>query len=712
MNDAAGGRPSVTSAPVPCRPLDSLPVAGPPDCITREDLQRFTRYLDRTIGTRFRLAIIETPSPQSQTDTLNWLFTELTRRGAPLFELNLQKLWAPQQQWPDGTANVWKTLHREIDPACVASHRAVIVVRGLESFQDIAGRARWDVAAQVNIQRDLYVRDYPCWWILFLHPASRQHWQKVAPDFCDYVSVWTHATATPSSLSETPADSSHIADIEFLPRGAVSSAWPPLLLESLRQLQQGQLDQALDSLYSFRASPPDGAHPKAISTILEAMIREQRGETAVASQLLTDSAIPQLRSLCQHEPPGDVLPDLAWSLCTLARLTQSHGDLDSAQTLLAEGHSYWMQLHAQTPEDSRVRVELANSLERLADIARVRGQLPEARGALEQALHLREELISQFRLQPEYEMAIVGTCHQLSVIALTMGDPGKAREWAERALEIAARTAASSPQNLEASRNHAVQCEQLGDVLMVSGDVNSAEPCFQQATEIHRRLVARSPESAQYSRNLSTNLIKLADVALGVRDFKQALLQLEEASQICAKLADAAPNAVHIRDFSVCLERLGDLYMSIGNAHQARLCHEKSLEFSQQLTELSPLNAEAARDFGISLNKVADVRLADGDADAARELYERALRLRQELSAAAPENVLLSKDLWISCMKLSRLHGVRNQPELVSSFIRRATQMLSDTPQLSLLLSPADRGVLDALVQAETNVADSPPPVK
>ncbi|MFM8474410.1 MAG: tetratricopeptide repeat protein [Planctomycetaceae bacterium] len=691
--------PGSPSATVPCRPLVSLPVAGPPEFISGEDLRRFMRFLDRTLGTRFRLAIIETPSLQAQTDALNWLCTELTRREAPLFELNLHKLWKPQQQWPEGTANLWKTLHREIDPACVANHRAVIVVRGLENFQDITGRAWWDVAAQVNIQRDLYVRDYPCWWILLLHPTSRQHWQKVAPDFCDFVSVWTHAATAPAELPETASESSHTADIEFLPREAGSSDWPLLLLDSLRHLQMGQLDKAFDSLYSFRASTSIGQHHKAISTILEAMIREQRGETAAATRLLTDSAIPQLRNLVRHEQSQQVLPDLAWALCSLARLTQACGDLESARTLLAEGHTYWTQLHAQDHEDARVRVELANSLERLADIARTSGQLNEARVTLDHALLLREQLIAQFRLQPEYEMAIVGTYHLLSVISLTMGAPGKAREWAERALEIAARTAELLPQNLDASRNHAVQCEQLGDVLMVSGDASSAQPFFLQATEIHRRLVTQSPESVHYSRNLCTNLIKLADVARWRQEFKQALQQLEEAAQICAKLADAAPgDAVHIRDFSVCLERLGDLYMAIGNAHQAGLCHEKSLELSQRLTELSPRNAEFARDLGISLNKLADLLLADGDPAAARELYERALKIREKLSAAAPENALVAKDLWISCLKLARLHDSRNQPELASSLIRRATQMLSNSPQLSLLLSPADRGVLETLL--------------
>jgi hypothetical protein len=55
-------------------------------------------------------------------------------------------------------------------------------------------------------------------------------------------------------------------------------------------------------------------------------------------------------------------------------------------------------------------------------------------------------------------------------------------------------------------------------------------------------------------------------------------------------------------------------------------------------------------------------------------------------------------DLWISCLKLARLHQGWNQPELAWSLIRRATQMLSDSPQLSLQLSPADRGVLETLL--------------
>ncbi|MFM7059008.1 MAG: hypothetical protein ACKO2P_19025, partial [Planctomycetota bacterium] len=294
-----------------------------PGFISSSDQQRFTRMLDRTLGTRFRPAIIETPSLPSQSEVPDWLRTRLNESGVPLFEVNLHRLWKSPDQWPDGTANVWKTLHRVIEPASVANHRAVIVVRGLESFQDITGDGKWDVAAQFNIQRELYVRDFPYWWVLLLHLASRLHWQKAAPDFCEYVAVRTHAQIASPELSETAVATSQTANIEALSAAPESSGWPSLLLDSLKHLQQGQLDRALDSLYSFRASSAITPHAASISTVLEALIRERRGENSAAMRLLADA------------------------------------------------HQLWTQFHAQDPEDSRGRVELASTLELLGDLARI-----------------------------------------------------------------------------------------------------------------------------------------------------------------------------------------------------------------------------------------------------------------------------------------------------------------------------------------------------
>jgi len=668
VSDAPETQPPVTSAEDPGR--------APPNFISSADLQRFTRMLHRTLGTRFRLAIIETPDLQSQTEVLDWLHTMLTGRGVPLFDVNLHRLWKPQEQWPDGTANVWKTLHREIDPAAVSNHHAVIVVRGLESFQDIAGEARWDVARQFNIQRELYVRDFPCWWILLLHPTSRLHWQKVAPDFCDFVSVWTHAEPAPGIPAETAVAVSQTADIEALPAAGAPAGWSRLLLNSLRSLQHGHLDQALDSLYSFRAAAERSSHSAAISTILEALIREQRGETSAAAELLSGTAIPRLRTLNAHHQCPVVLADLAWALCSAARLSLVRGNLISSRSQLLEGHELWAQLHTLDSEDPRVRAELANSFELLGDIARISGRLTDARDAWNESLLLRQNLRQQFPEQPEYEAAIAGSYNRLSANSLTTGNSDIARDYAERALEIAARIATSQPENPEASRNHAVQCEQLGDLLMLSGAVESAEPLFLQATEINRRLIAVSPESTHYFVNLSTNLIKLADLALRRRQFDIARRQLEEALKICRKLAAIAPaDVLPVRLESICQERLGDLYVAIGSYHRAKTCCEKSLATAEQLAEQSPENTEFARDVSICLNKLADLLMADHDLSAAQELYERSFRIRERLSAAAPENVQFLQDLRTSCLKLAQLYTSRQQPELAGKFISRAAEL-------------------------------------
>lgn len=43
---------------------------------------------------------------------------------------------------------------------------------------------------QLNVQRDLFVRDFPVPWLLFMHPNLARHLRTVAPDFCDFIPTW------------------------------------------------------------------------------------------------------------------------------------------------------------------------------------------------------------------------------------------------------------------------------------------------------------------------------------------------------------------------------------------------------------------------------------------------------------------------------------------------------------------------------------------
>ena len=183
----------MTSAPVPQPESSPTESCAAPDFIQPHDLKRFRRLLDRTLGVCFKLSVIEVPEPRERQTVLKWLRPQFAEKQVVEHDVDLVQLLGPRAEWSGGSTNVWAALFDAIPPASVPGHHAVFVVWGFEELMDHTGQENWDIVRQFNIQRDLFVRDYPCWWVLLLHPASRQHWLKNAPDFSDFVALWIEA---------------------------------------------------------------------------------------------------------------------------------------------------------------------------------------------------------------------------------------------------------------------------------------------------------------------------------------------------------------------------------------------------------------------------------------------------------------------------------------------------------------------------------------
>jgi hypothetical protein len=192
--------------------------SAPPQWITPQDLRRFRLLIDRTLGTGFRLAVVETPSPAAQLQAIEWLREEFSQRNAPLHDYDLLK-YSTDSVVSKGirSVNFWRVLREESAAGRALQHHSALVVRGFESLQDQSDQPQWDVARHFNIQRDLYVRDFPCFWILLLHPASRQHWHKNAPDLCDFAAVWIE-TELAAAGPEIESDRATVRSIELCAR--------------------------------------------------------------------------------------------------------------------------------------------------------------------------------------------------------------------------------------------------------------------------------------------------------------------------------------------------------------------------------------------------------------------------------------------------------------------------------------------------------------
>src|SRR5581483_2153695 len=105
---------------------------------------------------------------------------------------------------------------------------------------------------------------------------------------------------------------------------------------------------------------------------------------------------------------------------------------------------------------------------------------------------------------------------------------------------------------------------EFGDIFLniEAGGTAEAKKQYEQAHDLARRLCEANPKSAEAQRDLSVTLEKLGDVYLKLGDKEAALKKYNEDREICQCLADAdknSPQAQH--DLSASHNRLGNVYL-------------------------------------------------------------------------------------------------------------------------------------------------------
>ena len=93
------------------------------------------------------------------------------------------------------------------------------------------------------------------------------------------------------------------------------------------------------------------------------------------------------------------------------------------------------------------------------------------------------------------------------------------------------------------------------------------------------------------------------------------------------KLTGESPQA--LRDWSVSLEKVGDVQRALGDVAGARERYEDSLKVRERLVKLTGESPEALRDLAIALEQLGDWSQAHGEAGATRQFFERDLQAAQ-----------------------------------------------------------------------------------
>ncbi len=296
-------------------------------CVSSSDLLRFQRLLDRTAGVDFKLVMWETPTAADRDSVRAWLAPRLAERSIRMIEVDLVRLFGQNDGHTRRSFNVWSELRRCLPPADVADHRAVLVLSGFEEFISQGERGRSDLLQQFNIQRDILVRDYPCWWLLLIHPASRQQGYTVAPDFSDFVALWIESPMPPVEAAANrlqSLDKMHERIARDDERGFPD--WPAELRAAHAAARSLRLDAALDAIHSFRlatTSRPRTDRELAIADLIEGDVISRRGRSAEALRLWRDRVLPTFQRLGLAREQCMVMDRIGDALDNCGNLTEA-----------------------------------------------------------------------------------------------------------------------------------------------------------------------------------------------------------------------------------------------------------------------------------------------------------------------------------------------------------------------------------------------------
>ena len=474
--------------------------AGAPDYLNDGDVQRLRKLFQRTIGRGFKMAFVETPTQRDADEVLDWLRPHFAEADAKEYLVHLPTLLGPTTEDRRLRTTVWNALTQTIPVGEVSGERAVIVVRGIEDLLYIDQQNRFDLLQQFNVQRDLFVRDYPCFWLLLVHPRSRHHWYQVAPDFSDFVALWIEASTPEPATSVTRTvdlspDVRSTGSVGFTPED-----WPELLRQAFDSISLSRYDEALDQIHTFLASVGDGPdtdRDTAIARMLETDVWGIRGENQRALERLRNEVLPVFERLGT---------DRERAVChgRIADVLQARGELDEALRIRREEE---LPVYERLGD---VR-EKAVTSRKIADILNDRGELDEA------LRMYREEALA-----PIQGMGLVA---DEAVFHGLIADVLQARGELNEALRIRREEQLPVYERLGDVRGKAVTQGKIADVLQDRGK-------FNDALRILRNEVLPAYERLGAKRELAVGRANTAVVLLNrnrTGDQREAITLLKKA---------------------------------------------------------------------------------------------------------------------------------------------------------------------------------------
>ena len=284
------------------------------------------------------------------------------------------------------------------------------------------------------------------------------------------------------------------------------------------------------------------------------------------------------------------------------------------------------------------------------------------------------------------------------VANLSLGFDAVSEALASRQLALAQRILAETARQIDpgapdsqpaALRRLAQQRHWEGELAGLQRQWPAAAARHAEALQIMERLVKLTGESPEALRDWSVSLERVGDVQRALGDLAGARERYEQGlavSERLVKLTAESPEA--LRDWSVSLNTVGDVQRALGDLTGARERYEQSLAVRERLVKLTGESPEALRDWSVSLDRVGDVQRALGDLAGARERYEQGLAVRERLVKLTGESPEALRDWSVSLNKvgdvqraLGDLAGARERYEQSLAVRERLVKLTGESPE-------------------------------
>lgn len=542
--------------------------------LAAEDARALTRLLRRGFGRGFRLVVIEVATPRLRGRVLEWVRAEVEALDGHVVELDVSSL--PGE-------NLWSELGERLEREGAARDRALLALYGFQAAAGGQPDERAGLYRQLNVQRDLFVRDFGCFWVVLIDPQGSRNLQDIAPDFCDFTSLWitvkdVGARGGPTLRMSPQVGPSIAADPEE-PRS-------DLLRQTAEAITAGRYVAARDLLTRFELSADAGGEDEGDALWLRGRLELAFGELDAA------------RSAAQRA--------LAWSLARgksgaaqtasalhlLGRVAEARGHYEEARDLLERSIETRRKLPG--PRDDR---DVVDALHGLARVHMALGQTEQARRLLERALKLHEA-----------PHASAASLHELARVLRLEGDLAGARRALEQALELEQQTFGT-----ETHPAVAVTLVSLGQVLHAQGELDAARQHVERSLEIHA-----STLGTELHPKVARSLHELATILREQGDLDGARQKLERSLAISAQVRGTEPHP----DVAATLHELAQVLRKQGDLDGARRKLERALEIEVEVfgTELHPSVATILHSLAVLLDE-------QGERAEAKAAFERSLHI-------------------------------------------------------------------------------------